>query len=1239
MRLSNKSTFSLACLLLLLAFVVVPVMAHVVPVVPATDPVTFVQDHNDSTDLDHAIVKSITVDNQYLTTTNIITATVTFEAAKDGILDDDETTDVNERVTGITDPNGFDDGSDITVELKGAPDAEGNPTFTTESQRLTVTSVNLKTQPTAGVGAVYVIFISVPSGAQATEDGEYRISVSESIAYSFDSAKAMVTRDVGAPMVDTAAVAPQGNNLIPVDGLLSQPFRLTFNVMGLTEDLKSITFKAVPAVLSFGTVGGLGGMQYAVNVGYENANVTVGTEVVVTITATDKAGNTGTSMVTVTLAKRTATDTGGTTPTQPVGTTDPTPGRETTTGTYYSPKIDIPAESFVVVVVNDTTEKLLQAYDPDIETVIWSTMPDLELFFDTGAPTGGGALILTESVTQNKDYQRTPGTVGISEVMWAIDESKIGKATDQKANQWVELHNLNLDTTDDETPGTDNGSVAVVLSARAGATAISTDSAINGNLGHPRLDVVTNAFHDRPGNAFWALPGQNGNPGASQNFVSMARNPKRGAFSATRRHENNAGKARDGLYTRFGDGGANGANQSLDGRNKDSWKASTTPYARGTVPLGLGLGNATFDYVGTPGRVNTFSPQRATVKVGRTSVASDNILINEVGNLSGSNHDWIELRNNSTGEINLRNYLISKVTSNSSDSPLIQFNANDNAKVAVGGVFLLLRTDPADDPSHPIAATGYNVDKSVEEQEPGTPNSSVRYKVFGSLDLPDDGIFVLIVRRPDNHEGQRSGAHGGKGVAETGNADLDKIVDIAGWDDDLSKSAYPNSVSSTSLWPLHSFAAPSFSNNKFEVNKVHQRNRVTTNDGRSGVGAEGNNNDKTAFGDRGWTGVGYRRAVTNSAMHGGTPGYPNGASHGAGDDITSAVYISEIMYADSGNGTLPQWIEIRNTSNTEGADLHNWRLTIKNHADKTTFEDGLWDGKYEASVLLRNLKIKPNSSVLVTSRKGPRSEVHLAANEIFSIFPANRTAFGMTNANSDVISPFGFRITLHANGHEGDRAKWQLVDDVGNLATSDATDRRGNNERLDMPRWALPDAVDEDETRSSIARTNNAAQGLGDGSMAGSWILSSMDGRTSLIDYVYYGHTDDISTPGQTRESPLPVSLSFFRPTLEDGKIVIRWTTESELDNAGFNILRSEDRNGEFTKVNDQLIQGKGTTAERSTYKWVDASAKPGAVYYYQIEDVSFAGERNTLTTTKLKGLISAENKLATKWGELKEVQ
>ena len=139
----------------------------------------------------------------------------------------------------------------------------------------------------------------------------------------------------------------------------------------------------------------------------------------------------------------------------------------------------------------------------------------------------------------------------------------------------------------------------------------------------------------------------------------------------------------------------------------------------------------------------------------------------------------------------------------------------------------------------------------------------------------------------------------------------------------------------------------------------------------------------------------------------------------------------------------------------------------------------------------------------------------------------------------------------------------------------------------------------------------------------------------------YYGSPDDVGTPGYHGGGALPVSLSKFRPERlkETGEIVIRWITESELNNAGFNILRSETRNGEFAKINTSLIAGQGTTSERTTYEWKDSTAKPNVVYYYQIQDVSLDGKVQTLRQSRLKGNVSAAGKITTTWGELKALQ
>ena len=117
---------------------------------------------------------------------------------------------------------------------------------------------------------------------------------------------------------------------------------------------------------------------------------------------------------------------------------------------------------------------------------------------------------------------------------------------------------------------------------------------------------------------------------------------------------------------------------------------------------------------------------------------------------------------------------------------------------------------------------------------------------------------------------------------------------------------------------------------------------------------------------------------------------------------------------------------------------------------------------------------------------------------------------------------------------------------------------------------------------------------------------------------------------------PLPVSLSHFRAELAESGVILKWITESELDNAGFNILRSETKDGEFKVVNPKLIQGAGTTSERQTYTWTDTTAKPNVVYYYRIEDISHAGVREQLATVRMRGYVSAAGKFTTKWGDLK---
>ena len=78
----------------------------------------------------------------------------------------------------------------------------------------------------------------------------------------------------------------------------------------------------------------------------------------------------------------------------------------------------------------------------------------------------------------------------------------------------------------------------------------------------------------------------------------------------------------------------------------------------------------------------------------------------------------------------------------------------------------------------------------------------------------------------------------------------------------------------------------------------------------------------------------------------------------------------------------------------------------------------------------------------------------------------------------------------------------------------------------------------------------------------------------------------------------------------EAPKNSLKWTTASEVDNFGFDIFRSESRDGPFERMTDDPLPGAGTTDEPQSYVWEDFDIEKGKDYYYYIESISMAGVR-----------------------------
>jgi hypothetical protein len=89
----------------------------------------------------------------------------------------------------------------------------------------------------------------------------------------------------------------------------------------------------------------------------------------------------------------------------------------------------------------------------------------------------------------------------------------------------------------------------------------------------------------------------------------------------------------------------------------------------------------------------------------------------------------------------------------------------------------------------------------------------------------------------------------------------------------------------------------------------------------------------------------------------------------------------------------------------------------------------------------------------------------------------------------------------------------------------------------------------------------------------------------------------------------LPVQMTEITAAVSAGSgIILAWTTESEVNNAGFYVWRSESENGFYQKISTVLISGQRNSSSKTDYRFSDPDAKAGKTYWYKIEAVSTDG-------------------------------
>ena len=104
---------------------------------------------------------------------------------------------------------------------------------------------------------------------------------------------------------------------------------------------------------------------------------------------------------------------------------------------------------------------------------------------------------------------------------------------------------------------------------------------------------------------------------------------------------------------------------------------------------------------------------------------------------------------------------------------------------------------------------------------------------------------------------------------------------------------------------------------------------------------------------------------------------------------------------------------------------------------------------------------------------------------------------------------------------------------------------------------------------------------------------------TSLSDLL--NNVDNAAIP---TGSLLPVELSSFTAQADGNVVDLKWTTESELNNRGFEIQRKA-LESDFVTIG--FVDGKGTSTEQNKYSFLDKNLNDGR-YSYRLKQLDFNG-------------------------------
>ncbi|HUI30562.1 MAG TPA: T9SS type A sorting domain-containing protein [Candidatus Acidoferrales bacterium] len=203
--------------------------------------------------------------------------------------------------------------------------------------------------------------------------------------------------------------------------------------------------------------------------------------------------------------------------------------------------------------------------------------------------------------------------------------------------------------------------------------------------------------------------------------------------------------------------------------------------------------------------------------------------------------------------------------------------------------------------------------------------------------------------------------------------------------------------------------------------------------------------------------------------------------------------------------------------------------------------------------------------------------------------------------------------------------EWSQVVGYGNSVGPNATDQLSFQVKLYETTGEIqfiyqpgPDssvAFDAYDTGTSIGLVDSLGEFISLSGMSTSATASSV----TEIDSVKTPPSDGLTFSFVPTDHSLSVQATDFVATTDVGSVMISWKTQSEVGNAGFNILREDPNTSTFKLIssytsNDSL-RGLGTSSTGRSYDFTDYHVVSGSTFQYKIQSVSTGGVTKDLST------------------------